>query len=129
MGTSVKDFFQIYWRSLAVVALIAAVIIIGLYLHVDAKLVALFAVIAGFITNGFVALATLTSLVPVVGPILVKLFSLPVFYLFNALGGMVSFVAVKKGYTGEMIHSRLLTIMLLIGVAVGYILGNLLPIH
>jgi len=128
MWTRIKDFFRIYWRSIAIVSSIAVLVVVGLMLKIDAKLLAIFAVVAGFITNGFVALATLTSLVPLVGPLLVKVLSLPIFWLLNTTGYFASLVAIKKGYRAEVINNRLLTIMLLIGVLIGYILGNLLPV-
>ena len=103
-------------------------VVLGVKFNVDAKVLALWAVTVGLVTNGFVALATLVSLVPILGPILVKLFALPIFYLFNGIGYMVSLLAIKKGYGAEVINHRLLTIILLLGVVIGYILGNLLPI-
>jgi len=104
------------------------VVVVGLYFNVDAKALALFALVAGFITNGFVALATLVSLIPVVGPLLVKVLSIPVFYLFNALGYLLSVLAIKKGYGSEVVSYRVLTIILLVGIVIGYIIGNLVPL-
>ena len=110
------------------VGAIGGVIIIGVYFGVDSKALALFALIVGFITNGFAALATVTGLIPIVGPILVKLLSLPLFYLLNSIGYFTSMVAVRKGYGAEVANSRLMTLMLLIGVVIGYIVGNLIPL-
>lgn len=128
MWSRIKIFFHIYWRSIAIVSAITILVVAGLMLKIDAKVVALFALVAGFITNGFVALATLTSLVPIVGPLLVKVLSLPVFWLLNTTGYFASLVAIKKGYRAEVINNRLLTIMLMIGLLIGYILGNLFPL-
>ncbi len=128
MWSRIKIFFHIYWRSIAIVTAITILVVAGLMLKIDAKVVALFALVAGFITNGFVALATLTSLVPIVGPLLVKILSLPVFWLLNTTGYFASLVAIKKGYRAEVINNRLLTIMLMIGLLIGYILGNLFPL-
>ncbi len=128
MWSNIKDFFRIYWRSIALVSALAAMVAVGLLLKIDAKVVALFALVIGFVTNGFVALATLTSLIPIVGPILVKVLSLPLFWLLNTTGYFASLVAIKKGFRTEVINNRLLTIMLLIGIVIGYIIGNLLPV-
>jgi hypothetical protein len=129
MWSNIKDFFRIYWRSIAIVSALAAMVAVGLLLKIDAKVVALFAVVVGFITNGFVALATLISLIPLVGPLLVKVLSLPIFWLLNTTGYFASLVAIKKGFRAEVINNRLLTIILLIGIVIGYILGNLLPVN
>ena len=128
MWSAIRGFFHSYWKALAIVGGIAAVVAVGLYFSVDAKALALFALVAGFITNGFVALATLVSLVPVVGPLLVKVLSIPVFYLFNALGYLLSVLAIKKGYGSEVVSYRVLTIILLVGIVIGYIIGNLVPL-
>lgn len=129
MWSNIKDFFRIYWRSIAIVSALAAMVAVGLLLKIDAKVVALFTVVVGLITNGFVALATLTSLIPLVGPLLVKVLSLPIFWLLNTTGYFASLVAIKKGFRAEVINNRLLTIMLLIGIVIGYIIGNILPVN
>ncbi|UCH62267.1 MAG: hypothetical protein JSU77_10730 [Fidelibacterota bacterium] len=129
MLSAIRGFFQSYWKALVVVGGIAAAVAVGLYFRVDAKILALFALVAGFVTNGFVALATLISLIPVVGPLLIKVLSIPVFYLFNALGYLLSILAIKKGYGSEVVSHRVLTIILLVGIVIGYIIGNLVPLR
>ena len=112
---------------MAIVGGIIAVVAAGIYFRVDAKILALFALVAGFITNGFVALATLVALIPVVGPLLVKVLSIPLLYVFNALGYLLSILAIKKGYGAEVVSYRVLTIILLVGIVIGYVIGNLFP--
>jgi len=129
MRFAIRGFFQSYWKALAIVGGIVGVVAVGLYFRVDAKALALFALVAGFVTNGFVALATLVSLIPVVGPLLVKVLSIPVFYLFNALGYLLSVLAIKKGYGSEVVSYRVLTIILLVGIVIGYIIGTLVPLR
>ena len=129
MLSTARGFFQSYWKAFAIVGGIVGVVTVGLYFNVDAKALALFALVAGFITNGFVALATLVSLVPVVGPLLVKVLSIPIFYMFNALGYLLSVLAIKKGYGAEVVSYRVLTIILLVGIVIGYIIGNLVPLR
>ena len=129
MWSAIKTFFSSYWKALAIVGGIALVVGLGLFFNIDAKALALFAVVAGFVTNGFVALGTLVALVPVVGPLLVKLFSIPVLYVLNALGSFVSVLAIKKGYGSDVANHRLLTVILIVGVVIGYIVGNLVPLR
>ncbi|UCD39232.1 MAG: hypothetical protein JSW54_07085 [Fidelibacterota bacterium] len=129
MWSAVKGFFISYWKAIAIVGGIAAVVVVGLYFNVDAKVLALFALIAGFITNGFVALATLVSLIPFVGPLLVKILSVPLVWLLNALGYFISAVAIKKGYGAEVVSHRMMTFILLLGIVIGYIVGNLVPLN
>ena len=65
------------------------------------------------------------GLVPVVGPLVVHVLALPFIWILNGLGYIVSLIAIKRGYTKDIIATRAMTIMLLIGITVGYILGKL----
>ena len=42
---------------------------------------------------------------------------------------VVSGVAIKKGYANELSKSRTVTLALLIGIIIGYILGNIIPLE
>ena len=44
------------------------------------------------------------------------------------MGTLVSGLAIKKGYATEFAKGRILTLALLIGIIIGYILGNLIPL-
>lgn len=128
MWASFKAYVSTYWLAFTIVGGLVLMVGVGLHYQVNLKLLALITLIAGFITNGFVALATITSLIPVVGPLLVKLLSLPIFYLFNGLGYFLSLLAIKKGYGTEVVSYRFLTIIFMVGLVVGYTLGNLVPL-
>ncbi len=124
-----KTFFRQYGKSLFLwIGIIAAVIFL-LYLRVDEKIIAIFVVILALFTKAFAALGALIVLVPVVGPLILKVFSIPLFWIINGLGYFVSIIAIKKGYTKEVIHSRTLTVAVLVGILLGYVIGNLLPIR
>ena len=129
MWPEIQAIFRKYWRPTAIVGGISAAVLVGVYLQVDAKLLALLALIAGFVTNGFAALGALVVVVPVVGPLLVKLFSIPVFYMLNSVGYLLSTLATKKGYRLGALNRRMLTVILLAGVVIGYVLGNLVPLR
>jgi hypothetical protein len=47
----------------------------------------------------------------------------------NALGYFVGVIAIKRGYSGEFMKSRVLTVALLVGIIVGYIIGHLIPLR
>lgn len=108
-------------------ALLAILILVGLgfYYHWDVKVVALVAVIFAIFTNVFAWLLALIAVVPVAGPLLIKLLALPIIWLLNAIGYLVSFVAIKRGYSQDVITYRGLTIALIIGIIIGFIIGNL----
>jgi len=128
MCSTIKTFIRSYWKAFLIVGMLTAMVTVGVIYQIDAGILALFTLVAGFVTNGFVALATIVALVPWVGPLLVKIFSLPIFYLFNGLGYFLSLFAIKKGYGSEVVSYRLLTIIFLAGLVAGYIVGNLLPL-
>ena len=65
------------------------------------------------------------GLVPIIGPILVKVLSLSIIWLLNAVGYLVSFTAIKRGYSKDVLTYRGLTIALLTGIVIGYVIGNL----
>lgn len=50
---------------------------------------------------------------------------LPV-WLLNALGYLVSFLAIRRGYSKDVLTYRGLTVALLVGVVIGYVLGKLI---
>ena len=108
---------------------IAATIVILLLFGVDRKAIALLTIILGLLTKAFAGLGALISLIPIVGPLIVKVLTIPFFWILNGLGYFVSVIAIKKGYSKEVVHSRILTIALLVGILLGYILGYLFPIR
>jgi hypothetical protein len=65
-------------------------------------------------------------LVPIVGPLLVKVLSLSIIWLLNAVGYLVSYVAIKRGYSKDVLTYRGVTIALITGIVIGFVLGSLL---
>jgi hypothetical protein len=64
-------------------------------------------------------------MVPIVGPLLVKVLSLSIIWLLNAIGYLVSYVAIKRGYSKDVISYRGVTIALITGIVIGFVLANL----
>ena len=124
-----KRFFKQYKFHLVLWLLIAAGIIVALQYGIDQKLVVLSTLILGIFTQVFAGLGALIAMVPIIGPFLVKIVTIPFFWLINALGHGVSIVAIKKGYSKELVKSRVLTVAILVGIIIGYIVGNLIPLN
>ena len=124
-----KRFFKQYKFHLVLWLLIASGIILALQYGIDQKLVVFSTVILGIFTQVFAGLGALIAMVPIIGPFLVKIITIPFFWLINALGHGVSIVAIRKGYSKELVKSRVLTIAILIGIVIGYIMGNLIPLN
>lgn len=100
-------------------------VVIALHYEIDKAIIGGVIVIVGLVTQAFVGLISIIALIPLIGPIIAKLLALPIFWLFNALGYFVSIIAIKKGYSKEVLNYRVLTIVLLIGIVIGYIIGKL----
>lgn len=121
------------WRQYRKIILLWGGIIAGILVllafGVDKKVIAIVTIALGLFTKAFAGLGAIIALIPVVGPLIVKVFTMPLFWLVNGLGYIVSVIAIKKGYTKEMVRSRVLTVALLVGILIGYILGHVLPIR
>ena len=124
-----KRFFKQYKFHLVLWLLIASGIILALQYGIDQKLLVFSTVILGIFTQVFAGLGALIAMVPIIGPFLVKIITIPFFWLINALGHGVSIVAIRKGYSKELVKSRVLTVAILVGIVIGYIMGNLIPLN
>lgn len=123
------SFFKNYKFHILLWILIGVSVVVALQYGVDEKIVVFTTLILGIFTQVFAGLGALIAMIPIIGPILIKVITIPFFWMINALGHGVSIVAIKKGYTDELVKSRVLTIALLIGIVLGYIMGNLIPLQ
>jgi hypothetical protein len=94
--------------------------------RVDAKVIAGSVLAVGLITNAFAWLLGVIALVPLIGPLIAKVLSVGFIWLLNAIGYLVSFIAIKRGYTQDVLTYRGLTIAVIIGIVIGYVLGKLI---
>ena len=76
------------------------------------------------LSGAFAWLMGLVALLPFIGPLIVKVLSIGFIWLLNAVGYLVSFVAIKRGYSKDVLTYRGLTIAVIVGIIVGYILGK-----
>ena len=96
---------------------------------VDSKIIVFGAFIFSIFTEVFVGLGVIIGTIPFLGPFVVKIVSIPIFWILNALGYIISVVAIKKGYSTELAKSRVITLALLIGIIIGYITGHIVPLR
>jgi len=95
---------------------------------IDKKIIVFIAFVISVFTEVFVGLSALIATIPIIGPMIIKIVTIPVFWIFNAMGTLVSGLAIKKGYATELARGRVLTLALLVGTILGYIIGNLVPL-
>tara|TARA_B100000003_G_C10658236_1_gene261917 strand:- start:101 stop:499 length:399 start_codon:yes stop_codon:yes gene_type:complete len=96
---------------------------------INQRVVILATLVLGVFTQVFSGITSLIALIPFFGPFILKVISIPIFYFLNAMGWVVSAVAIKKGYANELSSSRIITLALLVGIIIGYILGNIIPLN
>ena len=95
---------------------------------INDRIIILATLVLGVFTQIFTGITSLIAIIPFFGPFILKVVSIPVFYFLNALGWVVSAIAIKKGYVSELSKSRTVTFALLVGIIIGYILGNIIPL-
>mgnify|MGYP000570780404 CR=1 FL=1 len=122
-------FIKIYKKQF--IGWIFALTIIGLSLFygIDKKIILFATFTISIFTQIFAGIGVLVGMIPFVGPLIINVISIPVFWVLNAMGYVVSGVAIKKGYATELAKSRIVTLALLIGIIVGYILGHIIPLR
>lgn len=107
--------------TLALVALAYA----GWYFGWNKEVVAGGVLLIGAASNAFAWVVGIIGLVPIIGPLVVKVLSLSVIWILNAVGYLVAYVAIKRGYSKDVLTYRGLTIALIVGIVIGYILGSI----
>ncbi len=95
---------------------------------INERIIILATMVLGVFTQIFTGITSLIAIIPFFGPFILKVVSIPIFYFLNALGWVVSAIAIKKGYVNELSRSRTVTFALLVGIIIGYILGNIIPL-
>ncbi len=127
--SNIKNSFRNIWvfRNILItwIALVI-LLLVGLHFKLDTHLMVIGLSIIALLTKAFTGLMMLVSIIPFIGPLLVKILSLPFFWLLNALGYFASLFAIKKGYGKSVISYRILTIVFLTGVSLGYVLGRVI---
>ncbi len=118
-----------WWRDWKVMVplwlVMAGLVWLGIRQHVDGRVIAGGVFVVGLLSNAFAWLLGVIALVPVVGPLVVKVLSIGFIWLLNAVGYLVAFVAIRRGYSKDVLTYRGLTVALIVGIVIGYVLGKL----
>ena len=109
---------------LPVFLLIAVLIYIGYHYQIDHKVIIGGTVVIGLLSGAFAWLVGVIGLVPFVGPVIVKVLSIGFIWLLNAVGYVVSYIAIKRGYSQDVLTYRGLTVALIVGIVIGYIIAQ-----
>ena len=94
--------------------------------NVDKSVIAGVLVVVGLISNAFAWLLGIVALVQIIGPLIVKILAIGFIWLLNAVGYLVSVIAIRRGYSKDVLTYRGLTVSVIIGIVIGFVLGKLL---
>ncbi|MGB8339153.1 MAG: hypothetical protein WCD07_10360 [Burkholderiales bacterium] len=121
-----KAVWKNYKIMIPVWLLLAGLAWLGLHLGVGKPVVAAGGVLLAMFSGALAWLVGVIGLVPIIGPLIVKILSIGFIWLLNAVGYLVSLVAIKRGYSKDVLTYRGITIALIVGIVIGYIFGKLL---
>ena len=124
-----KNFLKEHWKHIFLWLVILSISVIALKMGIEKKIIVFVTLGLGLFTQIFSGLGTLIAMVPWVGPIIIKVFTIPFFWLVNTTGYFVSIIAIKKGYSKQITSSRVLTVALMFGIIIGYVLGHIVPLQ
>ena len=123
---------KLKWKILVWIILVMSLSLAFFYgkqYGINQRIIILVTLVLGTFTQIFSGITSLVAIIPFFGPFILKVISIPIFYILNAMGWVVSAVAIKKGYVNELSKSRTITLALLVGIIIGYILGNIIPLN
>jgi hypothetical protein len=103
---------------------LVTLVVVAYYRNWDARVVGGGALIVALLSNGIAWLAATIGLVPILGPLVVKILALPFIWLLNGIGYIISMVAIRRGFSKDVLTYRGLTIALIVGIVIGYVVGK-----
>lgn len=103
---------------------VAGIIYLGLHNNVDERVIAGIVFVLGILSNAFAWMLGIIALAPVVGPFVVKILTFWFIWLVNAIGYVIAYIAIRRGYSKDVLTYRGLTIATIIGIVIGYVLGK-----
>ncbi len=123
--SKIRQFLTNYRVAIFAWLVIVLLIEAGLYYSLDKSAVAVAVLFIGVMGQAFAALVAWIGFVPLVGPMVAHVLSLPFLWLLNGIGYLVSIIAIRRGYSKDVLNYRIITIILLFGITFGYVLGKL----
>jgi hypothetical protein len=115
------------WKTMVPIWIILfAIFYLGVESQLDARILAATLLLYGTVTSAFAWLLGILGAIPLIGMPLLTVLSLPFIWLLNAMGYLVAFIAIRRGYSQDVLTYRGITLALIIGIAIGYVLGRLL---
>lgn len=111
-------------RMVFIWMLMIALLALSTYYKFDQRITTGSFILIGVLSHAFSWLVGIVTLVPIIGPLIVKILSIPAIWLLNSIGYLLSMVAIRRGYSKDVLTYRGLTVSLIIGIVIGYVLGE-----
>jgi hypothetical protein len=121
-----KEFFSSYENAIFAWFIIIGAIALGIHFSIDRRIITAAVLLIGIAGHAFAALIAWIGLVPLVGPLIAQVLTLPFIWVLNGIGYLVSLIAIKRGYSKDVINYRMATATLIVGIILGYILGKII---
>lgn len=121
----VMDFWGSYRKFILLWLVIILFVMISIPLGFDKKIIALVVILVGFVTSAFSGLIGMVGAIPAIGPMVVKIITLPFFLLLNAVAYLFTFVALRMGFKRDIVRARIISTAFLVGIVIGFILGRI----
>ncbi|MFD0930037.1 hypothetical protein ACFQ1T_09630 [Methylophilus glucosoxydans] len=113
------------WPQMVLFAVaLLCLFLLGQHFHWDTRVLAAVTLLFGLLSGLLVWLVGVIGLVPLIGPFIVKVLSFGFIWLLNAVGYLMSYIAIRRGYSRDVLTYRGLTMALLIGIVIGYIIAQ-----
>lgn len=114
------------WKWMLPLSIVLLVVVFAAW-HYNwhAKTVTAGVVLFATISHVFAWVVAMIGLIPIIGPLIVKVLSIGVIWLLNAVGYLVAYVAIKRGYSQDVLTYRAVTIALITGIVIGFVAGSL----
>ena len=125
----VLGFFKRHYLAFTAWSSVAIMVGVSYYTGFDKQITAGIIIIVGLITQIFGNLLNsflgFLGMIPLIGPMVVKVITLPFFLIINAVSFIVAFFGLRRGEAKAVASSRLVVTTLLTGIVIGYIIGRL----
>ncbi len=124
------SFFSDTRRMVVVWALLLGLVALSFLLEWDKQVIGGLVLVVGIVSSAFAwmgaAVLSGIAVVPFVGPALASILSSSVLWIINGLGYFVSVIAIRAGHGKTVLNYRLLVIVFLTGMVVGYVVARML---
>ncbi len=126
MSQKIGNFITKNWKIIFVLLILLLFIVVAQRIGLDKKITVFIVLILGYMTQLFTVLVGLIAAIPLIGPPIASIISLPLVFIVNAIAYMVTFFSLRRGYAKDVLGSRVLVTTFLIGIIIGYALGKLI---